>query len=73
METFYVIIDKLVSCLDHRLSAYKDFRDVFGVLFMPETTSTSEITKQADTLISAYPSDLNSGFASEFIQFRSFV
>uniref|UniRef100_A0A8C9YGK0 TTF-type domain-containing protein n=1 Tax=Sander lucioperca TaxID=283035 RepID=A0A8C9YGK0_SANLU len=71
--TFYVVIDKLVSCLDHRLSAYKELTDIFGVLFMPETTSNSEVTKHANALLCAYPSDLNSSFANELIQFRSFM
>jgi len=73
VETFYVIIDKLVSCLDHRLSAYKDLTDIFGVLFQPETTSNSEIIKHANALVGAYTSDLNSGFANELLQFRSFM
>lgn len=40
---------------------------------MPENMSNSEITKHADALMSAYPSDLNSGFAREPIHFRSFT
>lgn len=40
---------------------------------MPENMSNSEITKHADALMSAYPSDLNSGFAREPIHFRSFM
>uniref|UniRef100_A0A671WKW6 HAT C-terminal dimerisation domain-containing protein n=1 Tax=Sparus aurata TaxID=8175 RepID=A0A671WKW6_SPAAU len=73
IETFYVIIDKLVSCLDHRLSAYKHLTEIFGVLFLVETASSSEITEHANTLVSAYPSDLDSGLANELLQFRSFM
>lgn len=73
MDTFYVVKDKLVSCLDHRLSAYKELMDIFGVLFISETTSKSEVTKHANALLCAYPSDLNSSFANELIQFRSFM
>ena len=72
-ETFDVIIDKLVSCLDHRLSAYKHLTEIFGVLFLVETASSSEITEHANTLVSAYPSDLDSGLANELLQFRSFM
>lgn len=70
---FYLIIDKLVSRLDRCPSAYKELTDLFGVLFMPENMSNSEITKHADALMSAYPSDLNSGFARAPIHFRSFL
>lgn len=36
IETFNVIINKLISCLGHRLDAYKHLCDLFGVGFMPE-------------------------------------
>lgn len=48
IETFNVGIDKLVSCLGHRLDAYKHLCD------LPEITSDSE------RLSSAHPSDLKS-------------
>lgn len=67
------IIDKLVSRFDRCLSAYKELTDLFGVLFMPENMSNSEITEHADALMSAYLSDLNSGFAREPIHFRTFM
>lgn len=73
MDIFDVVIDKVVRCLDQRLSVYKELTDIFGVLFMSETTSNSKVTKHANALLCAYPSDLNSSFAKELIQFRSFM
>lgn len=32
VETFNVIIDKLVSCLDHRVDAYRNINNRFGIL-----------------------------------------
>ena len=62
-----------MSCLNHRLSAYKHLTDIFGVLFLVETASSSDITEHANILVSAYPSDLDSGLANELLQFRSFM
>lgn len=39
IETFNVLIDKLVSCLDHRLTAYTHLTNLFHVLFMPDNMS----------------------------------
>ncbi|KAL7863371.1 hypothetical protein SRHO_G00123550 [Serrasalmus rhombeus] len=36
IETFNVVIDKLVSCLNHRLNAYTHLTKLFDVLFMPD-------------------------------------
>ena len=50
IETFSVAIDKLVSCLSHRIGAYKHLCDLCGVLFMPENTSDRELIDKANTL-----------------------
>ncbi|KAL7395864.1 hypothetical protein ABVT39_024568 [Epinephelus coioides] len=73
IETFSVAIDKLVSCLSHRIDAYKHLCDLFGVLFMPENTSDRELIDKANTLASAYPADLDSNLGNELIHFRSFI
>lgn len=72
VETFCVTIDKLVSCLDHRLAAYRNITDHFGVLLNMECED-SIAREQADALCTLYPSDLDKNFADEIIQFRSFV
>ncbi|KAL7848786.1 hypothetical protein SRHO_G00204090 [Serrasalmus rhombeus] len=42
IETFNVVIDKLVSCLNHRLNAYTQLTELFDVLFMPDNMSNRE-------------------------------
>lgn len=44
IETFNVVIDKLVSCLNHRLSAYTHVTELFGALYLSENMSNSELT-----------------------------
>ena len=58
---------------ERRLSAYRDLMDIFGVLFVPETTRDIEITKHANACVSSYPSGLNSCFANELMQFGSLM
>lgn len=70
-ETFSVVIDKWVTCLGHRFDAYKHLYDLFAVLFMSESASDSEVIDKANTLSSAYPSDLDKSLADELIHFRS--
>ena len=64
-------MDKLVSCLSHRIDAYKHLCDLFGVLFMPENASDRELIDKANTLAFAYPADLDRNL--ELIHFRSFL
>lgn len=73
VDTFNVTIDNLVSCLVHRLDAYKHINSLFGVLFMSDAEYDSNIITGAHNLSSAYPDDLNSCLADELIQFRSFI
>ena len=58
IATFNVLIDKLVSCLDHRLTAYTHLTNLFHVLSMPDNMSISELTSRAEALAAAYPTDL---------------
>lgn len=73
IETFNVAIDKLVSCLSHRIDAYKHLCDLFGVLFMLENTPDCELINKANSLASAYPADLDSNLGNELIHFRAFI
>lgn len=45
-------------------------RDVF---FLFDTASSTEIAEHASALPSAYPSDLDSGLASEILQLKTFM
>lgn len=73
IETFNVLIDKLVSCLDHRLTAYTHLTNLFHVLFMPDNMSISELTSRAEALAAAYPTDLTMSLGDELVQFKSFI
>lgn len=73
VETFNVIIDKLVSCLDHRADAYRDINNTFGILLNMESEDLLTVRKQADALCALYSSDLDQNFADEMIQFRCFM
>lgn len=73
IETFNVIIDKLSSCLAHRMEAYKNITDRFGILLNLESDDLPTVCKQADALCALYPSDLDQNLADEIIQFRCFV
>jgi len=66
-------MDKLVSCLSHRIDAYKHLCDLFGVLFTRENTSDRELIDKANTLAFAYPSDLDSNLGNELNHFGSFI
>ena len=72
IKTLNVVIDKLMSCLEYRLDAYKHLADLFGVLFM-FAHSNSEIKSKATALCAAYPSDLDICLVNELIHFRAFV
>lgn len=62
IETFNVVINKLISCLGHRLDAYKHLCDLFGVRFMPETISDSEVSLT-----------FGQKSCTELIHFRSYI
>lgn len=62
IETFYVVIDNP----DHRLDAYKHLTSLFGVLFMSDQVSNSDvIVEKVNALSAAYPSDLDINFANK--------
>lgn len=59
METYNVIIDRLLSCFAKRIDASRDLNGLFGVLF---DTDTDYVHKHAAALLSTYPDDLNKDF-----------
>ncbi|KAF7653501.1 hypothetical protein LDENG_00082200 [Lucifuga dentata] len=72
VETFNVIIDRLISCLTKRTDAYRDITGLFGILFDMECDA-QEVCSWTTTLISTYPEDLTNELADELIQLRHFV
>lgn len=72
VETYNVILDKMLSCLDKRIDAYTELNKLFRVLFNMDTDCDS-VRKCAAALSSAYPDDLDRDFGEELIQFKAFV
>lgn len=72
VETFYVLIDRLLAGLNTRMDAYKEVNDCFGVLF-DTTCDDADLRKRAESLSSAYQADLNRDFPDELVQFRAFA
>lgn len=72
VETYNVIIDRLLSCLAKRIDAYRDLNGLFGVLFDSDTDCDS-VRKRAAALSSTYPDGLDKAFGDELIQFKNFV
>lgn len=71
VEAYYVIIDRLRSCLSKLIDAYREVYDLFGVLFYKDCIE-SDLRTGADKLSSTYPEDLDKALADELIQFRHF-
>ncbi|KAK0134947.1 hypothetical protein N1851_029239 [Merluccius polli] len=72
VETYYVIIDRLSSCLSRRIEAYTDVCDLFGVLFERDCDDC-DVRDRAAKLSSTYATDLDSSLADELIQFKHFM
>uniref|UniRef100_A0A8C1QLR1 TTF-type domain-containing protein n=1 Tax=Cyprinus carpio TaxID=7962 RepID=A0A8C1QLR1_CYPCA len=72
METYNVILDKLLSCLAKRIGAYTELNKLFIVLFNNDTDCDS-VHKCAAALSSKYSDDLDKDFGEELIQFKTFV
>jgi hypothetical protein len=67
-QTFYVILDKLVTEMDHRRAAYTSVNELFGFL-TDRSLPQEEIKAKASRLVEAYTSDLQPDFVDEFIVF----
>ena len=67
-QTFYVIIDRLITEMGKRLAAYATLHERFNFL-LDRTLSTEEIVIRAKALIEIYPCDLEDAFIDEFLLF----
>lgn len=72
METYNVILDKLLSCLDKRIGAYTELNKLFSILFNMDT-DCNNVRKCAAALASLYSQDLDRDFGEELIQFKTFI
>ena len=74
VETYLVIIDQLISCLNARISAYDEVKRKFQVLIEFKTLPLDDVRSMAKILADSYPDDLDSTvFADEMIQLTEYV
>ena len=69
VETYNVILDKLLSCL---ANTYTELNELFSVLFNTDSDCDS-VRKCAAALSTIYSDDLDKDFGEELIQFKTFV
>lgn len=67
-QSFYMIIDKLVTEMGKRRVAYSTLHERFNFL-LDRSLSTDETVSKAKALIMMYPSDLEEAFTDEFLLF----
>ena len=67
-QTFYIIVDKLVTETEKRRSVYSDFNEKFSFLTDLKLNIIDK-AKKAENLVDAYPSDLEAAFVDEFVLF----
>ena len=67
-QTFYVIVDKLVTKMEKQRSAYSDLNEKFSFL-MDLKLNVIDKAKKVENLVDAYPSDLEAAFVDEFVLF----
>ncbi|XP_050065317.1 zinc finger MYM-type protein 1-like [Aphis gossypii] len=71
IQTFYVIIDKLIVEMEKRKKAYLRLDERFNFL-TNDNLKDEEIKIKANNLVEAYKTDLESAFVNEFLIFKSF-
>lgn len=69
VETFYLIIDKLIAELTKRSKAYDHITQLFGFLTQLLTMESVELENQAKALIEVYSNDLNNDLLIELKHF----
>src|ERR1043165_5544606 len=67
-QSFYVIIDRLITEMRKRRTAYATTYERFNFL-LDRSLSSDEIVSKAKALIEIYSSDLEEAFTDEFILF----
>uniref|UniRef100_H3AGF6 DUF4371 domain-containing protein n=1 Tax=Latimeria chalumnae TaxID=7897 RepID=H3AGF6_LATCH len=73
IETYLVIMDKLLSALAQRLDAYKEVCSRFGFLLKLTSMSVGEIHDATKKLRQYYPTDLEDYVTEELVYFSEFV
>lgn len=67
-QSFYMIIDRLITEMGKRRAAYSTLHERFNFL-LDRSLSTDETVSKAKALIEMYPSDLEEAFTDEFLLF----
>ena len=70
---FFPIIDKLKMCIKERIFANESAERKFGFLNSFQIMTVPVIVAAAKSLCTIYPSDLNTQFPDEIIQFSKFM
>ena len=73
LDSFFPLIDMLLSALQTRVSAYSEVSQKFGFLSKLESLNEKEIRRHSLNLVGAYADDLEDSLAEELIQFRSLL
>lgn len=73
IETFYVIVDKLVTELQYRSQAYERMTTLFGFLLHLLTINDNDLQNQANELVEVYSDDLDNNLYFELKQFISLL
>ncbi|XP_065645747.1 zinc finger MYM-type protein 1-like [Hydra vulgaris] len=73
VNTFFVIVDKLVTQLTIRSDGYNHVNKLFGFLSKPLTISTMELQVSAKKIVEVYSIDLEDSFIFEIEQFLTLL
>jgi hypothetical protein len=74
VNTFNVILDKLLSALHHRIDAYTEVHNCFGFLYdFSNESSDGSIYASAAKLADRYKTDIDPSFCNEMKQWRNLV
>ncbi|KAL4097338.1 hypothetical protein QTP88_022132 [Uroleucon formosanum] len=73
INTYFVIIDSLLSELRKRKSCYDDINTMFGFFSNMIDLPVIEVRKKATKLQSQYPEDLDGSFINECIHFHGYL
>lgn len=73
VNTFLVVIDRLISELAKRQEAYQEFNDKFSFLTKMNELLPSILTGKASFLEKMYPNDLETDLVQELLHFQSYL
>ena len=71
-QSYFAILDTLVSEIQRWRNVYEDFYGKFAVLYKFPSMSTVEISERAEELVRCY-SEIEADFPNELLQFLNFV